>query len=152
MGHPALRLQCKRISQPTQALGAQLAQEMLLMPADGHAIGEGNKPLAFLERWKPMQDLKSLFASAVKDRVGSDPNHGWGVDDSAYVIETLVTECMPDGTAAPDDLMGLIRHVINPSAFRQILEKQKRPDGTPVLKPSEGKRASKTTLINIYGG
>ena len=83
------------------------------------------------------------FAEAVTGQIGSDRHHGWGLEDSCAVIESLVAEALPQGQTPSDEMMSKIRLVVNPSAFRQMLEKAKRPDGQTVLAESAGKRINK---------
>ena len=75
-------------------------------------------------------NLQEVAKAAVIAAIGGDKNHGWGVDDSVEVIESILAE---DASLAPADLlankytpseeaMSLVKQFINPSAFRQILE------------------------------
>lgn len=66
--------------------------------------------------------LAKAFAECVRAAIGGDKAHGWGIADSAEVIETLIAEDAPEGYAPSDECMKLIREVINPSQFRQKLE------------------------------
>lgn len=95
------------------------------------------------------KNYAAVFNMSVRDRIGDDRNHGWGADDSMYVIEALITEALPEGQAADDELLKRIRLVVNPSQWRQELEKAKRPDGQTVLAKSEGKRSAKP-LLDLY--
>jgi len=96
--------------------------------------------------------LIAAFQAAVEGQIGNDLNHGWGAEDSAVVIEAVVAEDagLTPGEAAKyspsDPAMALIKKVINPSAFRQLLEGAKRPDGRPVLLKSAKSRAEKETF------
>lgn len=96
-----------------------------------------------------MATLKEMFQEAVKAAIGEDRNHGWGVDDSCEVIETLIAEEMGEGKVPSEELMRFIKMVVNPSAFRQKLEETKRPDGLSVLAKSEKKRAEKE-VFSLY--
>jgi hypothetical protein len=93
------------------------------------------------------------YDQTVTDLVGSDPNHGWGAKDSEMVIDAVIAadaeEQIPLLIAAGKAptaycpsvaAMAMIRRVINPSAHRQMLEKAKRKDGSPVLNKSEGEK------------
>ena len=63
------------------------------------------------------------FKTFVHERIKGDKRHGWGVEDSVAIIESLIAEDAPDGYAPSEDLMKLVAIVVNPSAFRQQLEK-----------------------------
>ena len=89
----------------------------------------------------------AAFNGAVMGQVGSDRKHGWGVDDSCVVIESLIAEVLPEGETPSDEMMKLIKLVVNPSAFRQRLESAKRPDGQSVLAESKGKREKVTLAL-----
>lgn len=81
-----------------------------------------------------MAMLSLTCKESVTNRLNGDTNHGWGVDDSTSVIETLVAtdnqifhEENPAklaGTYTPSgECLAMISKLVNPSAFRQALEK-----------------------------
>ena len=78
-----------------------------------------------------------MFAQTVKNRINGDKNHGWGVDDSVEVIMAVVAT--ETGTEVKDieSIRGLIKAVVNPSAFRQQLETKE------LLNKSVGKAKNK---------
>lgn len=76
------------------------------------------------------------FTEIVKARIDGDMQHGWGVDDSMAVIAALWEE----ETGSPLDMGeaetgGLIKAVVNPSAFRQRLESKGK-----LAKPVKGEK------------
>ena len=105
-------------------------------------------PLCSLKAYMASK-IEKEFADAVKAAIGDNREHGWGVEDSAEVIETLIAAEMPEGIVPSDELMKHVRKVINPSAFRQQLEKAKRPDGKTVLAPGS-KRERVRTALNLF--
>ena len=86
--------------------------------------------------------LQTAMGQAITAAIGGDKKHGWGIDDSVEVIETLIAEDAPDGYAPSDELMSLIREVVNPSQFRQKLEAEK------MLEAPERKR-NKSVLKSV---
>lgn len=87
---------------------------------------------------------------AIKDAIKGDRKHGWGVDDSMQVIESLIAEDGPDGYAPSDRCLELIRSVVNPSAFRQQLE-SKEVNLLDKPKKAERRKASLAKLADEYG-
>lgn len=102
-----------------------------------------------------MKELKIVFGESLADIIGNDKNHGWGVDDSLIVIESIVAQDAENeierlakaGKPAnlytlSDGAKALIKKVINPSAFRQFLEATKRANGSTWLakQPSKGNK------------
>lgn len=74
-------------------------------------------------------------AHAIKARINGDKNHGWGIDDSAEVIDAIVAKDAEMGIEAllaakkdpkswslSEEAMGLIKGMINPSQVRQKFE------------------------------
>lgn len=90
---------------------------------------------------------KEAFNKAVTTRVGDNRNHGWGVDDSMAVIEAIWESETGDKMDA--SVKEHVKKVVNPSQFRQLLEKAKRPDGQTVLAESTRKR-ERQTLEGLY--
>lgn len=84
------------------------------------------------------RDFKAEFQQAVKAQIGGDKHHGWGADDSFAVIDSL---CEVEPEAEP-----FIRAVINPSAFRQVLESQKLLNEKP--KDQKGRRGGVAALLS----
>lgn len=77
-------------------------------------------------------------------RVGMNRQHGWGQDDSVAAI-LAVFEC--ETGDKPDEEVGkAVAMVVNPSAFRQVLEKEKRADGETILAKSEKSAKEKAEL------
>ncbi len=73
--------------------------------------------------------LQDVAKSTVLSQIGDNKQHGWGIDDSLAVIESVIAEdCEIAGagtahTACPsEEAMALIKQFINPSAFRQTIE------------------------------
>lgn len=73
----------------------------------------------------PANDRKAVDLIAqrvIKERIGGDLKHGWGVEDSLALIIALWVDEVVDEPS--DAKRGWIKAVINPSAFRQMLEKK----------------------------
>lgn len=66
--------------------------------------------------------LGQMFWTLVKDRIGGDRQHGWGIEDSMHVVEQLTAEDLPDGLVLSEECLALLRLTINQSAMRQQLE------------------------------
>lgn len=82
--------------------------------------------------------MEKVFQDAAKAAIGGDRKHGWGLEDSAEVIETIIAEDAKDSKYTPsDEAMKLIRLVINPSQARQAFE------AAGLLDESKQKRTSK---------
>lgn len=73
------------------------------------------------------------FAKAIKDRINGNKNHGWGSDDSTEVIMAMIASEV--GEKPDDEFASFVKAVVNPSQFRQALEKK----GT--LNKSENRRS-----------
>lgn len=86
--------------------------------------------------------INDVFNKAVASRINGDKNHGWGVDDSLFVIEALYIDNTGE-EKLDDELRKHLREVINPSQFRQKLESAKLLNETP-------KRAKRESLIKQY--
>ena len=70
---------------------------------------------------------KEAFTKSILAQIGGDRKHGWGTKDSANVIRAILEDEIgekPD----EDTVMKWIIMVINPSAFRQVLEKENQLD------------------------
>jgi hypothetical protein len=110
--------------------------------------------------------LNKAFIESVKAQIGDDRQHGWGVEDSKHVIEDVIAEDAtleiarllkegkkPETYSPSENAMALVKKVINPSAYRQELEKAKKPDGkggwTTILAKSEKSKREKQTM-NYY--
>lgn len=83
--------------------------------------------------------LEKIAANAILARVGGDPKHGWGNEDSLAVIGEIWRA--ENGDEMPAHVRAQIARFINPSAFRQYLEKLK------VLDKSDAKRGSKADAL-----
>jgi hypothetical protein len=95
-----------------------------------------------------MSTIKEQFQSAVKNAIGGDKNHGWGVEDSMEVIDTLIAEnceAIAKDKGLSEELSATIKAVINPSAFRQILESK------GVLSENKTKRKESATKSLLDG-
>jgi hypothetical protein len=77
-------------------------------------------------------------------RVGMNRQHGWGQDDSVAAI-LAVFEC-ETGDKPDEEVAKAVAMVVNPSAFRQVLEKEKRADGETILAKSEKSAKEKAEL------
>lgn len=86
--------------------------------------------------------LKKTVAKAILTKVAGDPKHGWGNSDSLYVIGEIWKA--ENGDEMPPHVRAEVFRLINPSAFRQYLEKLK------VLNKSEAKRGSKSDALADY--
>lgn len=108
-------------------------------------------PLGSLKAYME-KELQKAMADAIKDRINEDRHHGWGADDSMAVIEAVIGEDAsieiarliaggkePTLYTPTEAALKLIKRVVNPSAFRQWLEGQKRPDGETILAKSDKK-------------
>lgn len=76
------------------------------------------------------KSLGEAFAASVQNRLGGNPEHGWGQDDSLAVMEDVVAEDAKLAAAAKKPYTGLSaeaksisRALFNPSAFLQSLTK-----------------------------
>jgi hypothetical protein len=76
-------------------------------------------------------------------RVGMNRQHGWGQDDSVAAI-LAVFECETGDKPDEEVVPRRSAMVVNPSAFRQVLEKEKRADGQTILAKSEKVRQGKS--------
>lgn len=110
-----------------------------------------------------MSELIKAMQAAIRGQIGEDRKHGWGIEDSLVVIEAIVAEDatieiprlaaagkVPESYTLSGEALGLIKHFVNPSAARQMLEKAKRPDGLTILAVSSAKRTERATL-DFYG-
>lgn len=91
-----------------------------------------------------MPTNKEAMGNAIKSRLNGDKNHGWGVDDStAVIIEIIANE---NGAKSEDydkeNFCDLIKSLVNPSQFRQALEKAGK------LSETKEKR-TKSALANL---
>ena len=79
---------------------------------------------------------KEAMSAAIKSQIKGDKNHGWGQDDSYVVLLAIIAnETGADAKELDHGEFGhLIKNLINPSAFRQALEK------AGVLNETKGKR------------
>lgn len=103
--------------------------------------------------------IVAAFRDAVKAQIGDDRNHGWGNEDSLAVIDAVVAADAEVAAEAggtlekytlSDDAQFFVRKVVNPSAFRQVLETEKKPNGETILAKSE-KKAIERKAFSIYG-
>ena len=69
----------------------------------------------------PTNTPKEVFLASVRAVINGNKAHGWGSDDSMRVIKALYASEV--GSEMDDTLAGFIKKVVNPSAFRQELEK-----------------------------
>jgi hypothetical protein len=106
----------------------RLRKEILIM-SNPTKLPEPKAPAAETKSQKFARE----FREAVLAQIGGDKNHGWGLEDSFSVIDSL---CDIEPEAAP-----FIREVINPSAFRQVLEKRELLNKAP----ESGRRNNKPT-------
>lgn len=65
---------------------------------------------------------KEAFQASVLAQI-PNKDAGWGQAQSLAVAKAMFKECT--GEDMPADLASCIGNIINPSAFRQVLEKQK---------------------------
>lgn len=65
--------------------------------------------------------MKTTFQTAVKETIGGDMNHGWGIEDSMVVIEALFQKAT--GEVMTDEHREMVKSVVNPSAARQAFVK-----------------------------
>lgn len=77
--------------------------------------------------------LWAVLQATIDAQIGGNKDHGWGAKDSLAVIENIVAEDAALSKCGDvvkyslsDEAMRMIAEVINPSAFRQQLEKAKR--------------------------
>lgn len=103
--------------------------------------------------------VKELFATAVKAAINGDVNHGWGQEDSAKVVFSIVEHLQQNGPqinevdeqakAARD----AIKKVINPSAFRQAIEgtADEVKAGKALIVKKEGSRKSAGDIMSGLG-
>ena len=75
-----------------------------------------------------LEKLQEVAKGTVISQINNDRKHGWGIDDSLAVIESVIAEdCDLAGEAASkacpsEEAVALIKQFINPSAFRQTIE------------------------------
>ena len=62
------------------------------------------------------------FQASVKEQINGNKEHGWGGKDSMAVIAACIKA--ESGKDASKEILEAISLVVNPSAFRQTLEKQ----------------------------
>lgn len=70
-------------------------------------------------------ELSKEFWNIVKSQIDGNRKHGWGKDDSMAVVETLIMAdhaVITKNKAASVELLFFIDKVVNPSAFRLVLE------------------------------
>lgn len=65
--------------------------------------------------------MKETYQTAVKEAIGGDMNHGWGIEDSMAVIEALFQKAT--GEVMTDEHREMVKSVVNPSAARQAFAK-----------------------------
>jgi hypothetical protein len=85
---------------------------------------------------------------AIKARISSDKEHGWGIEDSLEVILALIADDsgadVKDIKEANASFVACIREVINPSQFRQKL-------GTAnILNKAEKRKEKSKDLLAEY--
>lgn len=70
---------------------------------------------------------KEAFVKSVSKQINGDRKHGWGAKDSLNVVREIFADEVGE---QPDEetVMKWIGYVINPSAFRQVLEKENQLD------------------------
>jgi hypothetical protein len=107
--------------------------------------------------------VQAAFDEALKNLVAADPDRGWTQKDSMEIIETVVAADVEDALAAKEDMAKyvlsetagfLVNKVVNPSAFRQVLEKAPRSvpvkGCSTVLRP-QPKDAPKKAEFRVAG-
>jgi hypothetical protein len=92
--------------------------------------------------------LGKAFVQSITSAIGGDKDHGWGIDDSCEVIETLIAEDGPDGYAPSEALMSYIKRVVNPSQFRQQLESAEQLNKSV---KAEKRKAGLDSLLKSFG-
>ncbi len=65
--------------------------------------------------------MKETYQQAVKDCIGGNLDHGWGIEDSMAVIEALFQKAT--GDVLSNEHREMIKSVVNPSAARQAFAK-----------------------------
>ncbi len=65
--------------------------------------------------------MKTTYQTAVKEAIGGDKDHGWGIEDSMAVIEALFQKAT--GEVMTDEHREMVKSVVNPSAARQAFAK-----------------------------
>ena len=71
--------------------------------------------------------LQEVAKATVLSQINGNREHGWGLDDSLSVIESVIAEdCSLAGDASKEvpseEAIALVRQFIVPSAFRQTIE------------------------------
>ncbi len=68
--------------------------------------------------------MKETYQQAVKDCIGGNLDHGWGIEDSMAVIEALFQEATKEhGMVMTDEHREMVKSVVNPSQARQTFAK-----------------------------
>jgi hypothetical protein len=93
----------------------------------------GMNPALDKERQKHMTNNEA-FTAGVKATINGNKEHGWGVEDSVNVIGDILANETGADKKDLEPLLALIKPLINPSAFRQVLESKK------ILNESKGKK------------
>lgn len=94
---------------------------------------------------------KETFQKSVVKQINGNRNHGWGQKDSEAVIAAIWES--ETGEKIDANVMALIADVINPSAFRQKLEKAKLPgQEITMLQAQESKKRKHEDLFKDFVG
>lgn len=91
-------------------------------------------------------ELKAVFQKAVQTRVEANGRSGWGGEDSLKVIEELADAAYSNDEGF-DGIRSWVASLVNPSAFRQVLEGL--PEGHPRKLKATEKKTRKTVAADL---
>jgi len=92
---------------------------------------------------------KETFQKTVVKQINGNRNHGWGQKDSEAVVAAIWES--ETGEPIDPEVMKLIADVINPSAFRQKLEKAILPgQKETMLAQQESKKRKHEDLFKDF--
>lgn len=100
-----------------------------------------------------IESVKKAYSDTVTARVKANGGSSWGGADSVAVIEAITDAAYLDGEAPGfDAIRELVSELVNPSAFRQKLEKLP-PTHAAYVRPGEkGKRGGTSAALTMLGG
>lgn len=96
-----------------------------------------------------MKTITETFVAAVAARATANMHGSWGTEDSVSVIEQLVDAAyLGDKPEGFDAVRALVADLVNPSAFRQKLEKLAKDNPAHIM-PSGHKRGTPSLALGF---
>lgn len=92
-------------------------------------------------------NTQDLFVAEVTKRSEANMHGSWGTDDSIAVIEQLADEAYSSGEGF-DAIRSFVADLVNPSAFRQKLEKLPTTNPAHIV-PSGRKRGTPSAALGL---